>query len=301
VGDFIRCVRQSFNEMLHDENYQVGIILAIFFALLFLPIFNVQGHFALKMQIAMVIATIVSLPFLLMLVFALDNCYSPFKLFKRKINMGLGKPRSQAETRTPITRVINAYLFNPYGTMACYPAYFGDLNLDIKKGFGTYCQGEVEKRNFCLAFTINNCLEKVDVFTAGKCNEFWGAYGEPIESYRFTTADIYLPGEGETFEDAEIMQREVVGARLTYVLGSTGEYVIVYARYDTPSPYGHGPTVIDEARRGIYPTNAVIKRFKVIDPNHAEVLDSWTCNGYECRNIEDAFRKICGTYARGDS
>jgi len=159
----------------------------------------------------------------------------------------------------------------------------------------------VEKRNFCLAFTINNCLELVDVFTAGKCNEFWGAYGEPIESYRFTTADIYLPGEGETFEDAEIVQREVVGARLTYVLGSTGEYVIVYARYDTPSPYGHGPTVIDEARRGIYPTNAVIKRFKVIDPNHAEVLDSWTCNGYECRNIEDAFRKICGTYARGDS
>jgi len=107
MGDFIRCVRQSFNEMLHDENYQVGILLAIFFALLFLPIFNVQGHFALKMQIAMVIATIVSLPFLLMFVFALDNCYSLFKLFKRKINMGLGKPRSQAETRTPITRVIN--------------------------------------------------------------------------------------------------------------------------------------------------------------------------------------------------
>ena len=73
MGDFIRCVRQSFNEMLHDENYQVGILLAIFFALLFLPIFNVQGHFALKMQITMVIATIVSLPFLLMFVFALDN------------------------------------------------------------------------------------------------------------------------------------------------------------------------------------------------------------------------------------
>jgi flagellar biosynthesis protein FliP len=79
MGDFIRCARQSFNEMLHDENYQVGILLAIVFVLLFLPIFNVQGHFALKMQIAMVIATIVSLPFLLMFVFALDNCYSLFK------------------------------------------------------------------------------------------------------------------------------------------------------------------------------------------------------------------------------
>ena len=292
MTDLIKCARQSFNEMLHDENYQVGILLAIFFALLFLPIFNVQGHFVLKMQIAMVIATIVSLPFLLMLVFALDNCYSLFKLFKRKINMWLGKPRSQAETKTPMTRVINAYLFNPYG-MNCYPVYFGDLNLDIKKGFGTYCQGEVERRNFCLAFAINNCLEHVDIFTAGKCNEFWGAYGEPIESFRSTTADIYLPGEGEVFEDAEIVQRGVVGAKLTYVLGSTGEYVVVYARYDTPSPYGHGPTVIDEARRGIYPTNAVIKRFKIIDPDHAEVLDSWTCSDYECRNIEDAFRKIC--------
>jgi hypothetical protein len=83
VGDFIRCVRQSFNEMLHDENYQVGIILAIVFVLLFLPIFNVQGHFALKMQIAMVIATIVSLPFLLMFAFALDNCYSLFKQMQR--------------------------------------------------------------------------------------------------------------------------------------------------------------------------------------------------------------------------
>jgi len=293
MGDFIRCVGQSFNEMLHDENYQVGILLAIFFALLFLPIFNVQGHFALKMQIAMVIATIVSLPFLLMFVFALDNCYSLFKFFKRKIKMGLGTPRSQAEARTSITRVINAYLFNPYGVRKCYPVYFGDLNLEIKKGFGTYCQGEVEKRNFCLALAINNCLEHVDVFIVGMCDTPMAGYGEPIESYRFTTADIYLPGEEETFEDAEIVQREVVGARLTYVLGSTGEYVVVYARYDTPSPYGHGPTVIDEARRGIYPTNAVIKRFKVIDPDHAEVLDSWTCSGYECRNIEDAFRKIC--------
>jgi len=165
---------------------------------------------------------------------------------------------------------ISGCLFNPYGMRVCYPAYFGDLNLDIKKGFGTYCQGEVEKRNFCLTFFINNCLELVDVYTAGKCNEFWSAYGEPITGYG-----------------------TVVGAKLTYVLGSTGEYVVVYARYDTPSPYGHGPTVIDEARRGVYPMNAVIKRFKVIDPDHAEVLDTWTCSGYECRNIEDAFRKIC--------
>ena len=105
----------------------------------------------------------------------------------------------------------------------CYPIYFGDLNLDIKKGFGTYCQGEVENRNFCLAFAINNCLEDVDVFIVGMCDIPMAGYGEPIESYRFTTADIYLPGEGETFEDAEIVQREVVGERLTYVLGSTGD------------------------------------------------------------------------------
>jgi len=165
---------------------------------------------------------------------------------------------------------ISGCLFNPYGMRKCYPVYFGDLNLDIKKGFGTYCQGEVEKRNFCLTLYYNNCLEHVDVFIVGMCDTPMAGYGEPITGYG-----------------------TVVGAKITYVLGSTGEYVAIYARYSTPSPYGYGPTVIDEARRGIYPTNAVIKRFKVLDPNHAEVPDSWTCSGYECRNIEDAFRKIC--------
>jgi hypothetical protein len=167
--------------------------------------------------------------------------------------------------------MVSRYLFNPYGMRACYPAYFGDLNLDIKKEFGTYCQGEVEKRNFCLTLYYNNCLELVNVFIVGMCDTPTAGYGEPITGYYGT----------------------VVGAKLTYVLGSTGEYVVIYARYSTPSPYGYGPTVIDEARRGIYPTNAIIKRFRVIDPNHAEVLDSWTCSGYECRDIEDVFRKIC--------
>jgi len=26
-----------------------------------------------------------------------------------------------------------AYLFNPYGVRECYPEYFGDFNLEIKK------------------------------------------------------------------------------------------------------------------------------------------------------------------------
>jgi hypothetical protein len=164
---------------------------------------------------------------------------------------------------------ISGHLFNPYGVMNCYPSYFGDPNLEIKKGFGTYCQGETYERNFCLTLYVNNCLELVDLHKVGMCNNPWGAYGEPITGYG-----------------------TVVGAKLTYVLPPS-EYVVVYARYDTPSPYGYGPTVVDVARRGIYPAAAVIKRFKVVDPNHAEVLDSWSCNGYGCRDIEDAFRKMC--------
>jgi len=185
------------------------------------------------------------------------------------------------------------YLYNPYG-VKCIPTYFGDLNLEIKKGFGTYCQGETYDRNFCLALLYNNCLELVNLFIVGMCDTPMAGYGEPIVSYRFNRVDMYIPAYGEEFEDVEIMKTEVVGAKITYVLGrGGGEYVVVYARYGTPSPYGYGPTVVDVARRGIYPTDAVIKRFRVVDPNHAEVLDSWSCSGYGCRDIEDAFRKMC--------
>jgi hypothetical protein len=236
------------------------------------------------------------------------------------------------------------YLLNPYG-VSCYPSYLGDLNLEIKKGFGTYCQGEKYERNFCLTLYYNNCLELVNLFIVGMCTPMAG-YGEPIintkygvpaldqgskmvkiyvpssgetidaEIYRneYGETIIYIPGSGKTLKAEiyhdmygqpiiyipgsgktirpEIYYEEVVGAKITYVL-PPGEYVIVYARYSTPSPYGYGPTVVDVAMRGIYPTDAVIKRFRVVDPNHAEVLDSWSCSGYGCRDIEVVFRKMC--------
>jgi len=193
--------------------------------------------------------------------------------------------------------MVNGYLFNPYGVRACNPIYFGDLNLEIKKGFGTYCQGEKYERNFCLALLYNNCVELVNLFIVGMCDTPMAGYGEPIVSYKFNRVDMNIPAYGEELEDVEIMKTEVVGAKITYVLGSQGEYVVVYARYATPSPYGYGPTVVDVARRGIYPTDAVIKRFKVVGPNHAEVLDSWSCSGYGCRDIEDVFRKMCASGA----
>ena len=160
------------------------------------------------------------------------------------------------------------YLYNPYNVRDCVPTYFGDLNLKIEKEkeFGKYCKGE---SYFCLTLFENNCLELVELHTTRDCINPWAAYGEPFTSH-----------EG------------VVGTKLTYVL-LPGEYVIAYARYSTPSPYGYGPTVVDVAMRGIYPTDAVIKRFRVVDPNHAEVLDSWSCSGHGCRDIEAVFRKMC--------
>jgi hypothetical protein len=162
------------------------------------------------------------------------------------------------------------YLYNPYGVRDCIPTYFGDLNLKIEKEkeFAKYCQGE---SYFCLTLFENDCLELVELHTTRDCINPWAAYGETFTS-----------------------QEGVVGAKLTYVL-PPGEYVLVYARYSTPSPYGYGPTVVDVARRSIYPTDAVIKRFRVVDPNHAEVIDSWTCSSYGCRDIEDAFRKMCAS------
>jgi hypothetical protein len=218
------------------------------------------------MLMAMVVAVILSLPFLLMFAIALYDCRS----FLRGGNEYRGsKAQPQVGMRTIWMGSISGYLFNLYGVRNCYPSYFGDLNLEIKKGFGTYCQGETYEKYFCLALYENNCLELVELHTIRDCINPWAAYGEPITGYG-----------------------TVVGAKLTYVL-PPGEYVIAYARYATPSPYGYGPTVVDVAMRGIYPTDAVIKRFRVVDPNHAEVLDSWSCSGHGCRDIEVAFRKTC--------
>jgi len=266
VQEFMRCVGQDFNEMLHDREYWVGVGLAGLLVLLFLPIFAVPEHPALKVLIAIVVAVILSLPFLLMLAFALYDCRS----FLRGGNDYRGsKAQPQVEMRAIGMGSISGYLFNLYGVMNCYPSYFGDLNLEIKKGFGTYCQGETYEKYFCLALYENNCLELVELHTIRDCINPWAAYGEPITGYG-----------------------TVVGAKLTYVL-PPGEYVIAYARYSTPSSYGYGPTVVDVARRGIYPMDAVIKRFRVVDSNRAEVIDSWACSGYGCRDIEDTFRKMC--------
>jgi len=263
---FMRCVGQDFNEMLHDRDYWPGFLLAGLVAFLFSPIFTVPGHPALKVLIAIVVAVILSLPFLLMLAFALYDCRS----FLRGGNDYRGsKAQPQVEMRAIGMGSISGYLFNLYGVRNCYPSYFGDLNLEIKKGFGTYCQGETYEKYFCLALYENNCLELVELHTIRDCINPWAAYGEPITGYG-----------------------TVVGAKLTYVL-PPGEYVIAYARYSTPSSYGYGPTVVDVARRGIYPMDAVIKRFRVVDSNRAEVIDSWACSGYGCRDIEDTFRKMC--------
>jgi hypothetical protein len=266
VQEFMRCVGQDFNEMLHDRDYWPGFLLAGLLAFLFSPIFVVPEHPALKVLIAIVVAVILSLPFLLMLAFALYDCRS----FLRGGNEYRGsKAQSQVGMRAIGMGSISGYLFNLYGVRNCYPSYFGDLNLEIKKGFGTYCQGETYEKYFCLALYENNCLELVELHTIRDCINPWAAYGEPITGYG-----------------------TVVGAKLTYVL-PPGDYVIAYARYSTPLPYGYGPTVVDVAMRGIYPTDAVIKRFRVVDSNRAEVIDSWACSGYGCRDIEDAFRKMC--------
>ena len=162
----------------------------------------------------------------------------------------------------------------------CNPEYLGSLDFKIEKSndYKGLCNNY-----FCLKFTYNHCLEGVTVYRLGKYGDVLVGFKEPLRA---------LPGG------------EVVGTSITYVL-PPGEYLAVYARYITllsgevvadailrAQSRGKNTTgmllrdiVGDLAVLGIYPAEATIKRFKVIDANYAETIDTWTCNGDECKEI----------------
>ena len=106
----------------------------------------------------------------------------------------------------------------------------------------------------------------------------------------------------------------VSGTSMMYVL-PPGEYLVAYARYITPlceealacslqiyiSKHGLDAaksvrldSVTDLALLDIYPVEAIIKKFKVLDADHAEVTDTWTCHGNECEEILYAINRMRG-------
>ena len=146
-------------------------------------------------------------------------------------------------------------------------AYFIDPELRIKKTTGMYCQdGVTEKEYFCLEVHVNRFTEQLDVYSVegGGCSHPWGCYGSSIY--------MTIPAEDSP----------VVGTACMYVLPPGKTYVIAYERS------GANPTI-------------KVKKFRVIDPDHAEVLEEWSCEGYQCIapdfsgfiDVKDVVKRMC--------
>jgi hypothetical protein len=129
--------------------------------------------------------------------------------------------------------------------------------LEIRKGFGTLCQGERAEKYFCLKLVYNTLFERAEVYAAGTCEKL-----APFSLPAITASP-------ECFMCATTVNSD------EYPL-VPGIYLLVYNLFENGRP-----------------AKAVIKRFKVVDANDAEELDAWSCYGEECRNFEDAFRRMC--------
>jgi len=145
--------------------------------------------------------------------------------------------------------------------------YFVDPELRIVKRTGMYCQdGVTEKRYFCLGVNVNSFTEQLDVYSVEDkgCSHPWGCYGSSIY--------MTIPAEDSP----------VVGTACTYVLPPGKTYVIAYERRS-------GNPLIK------------VKKFRVIDPDHAEVLEEWSCEGYQCIapdfsgfiDVKDVVKRMC--------
>jgi hypothetical protein len=166
-------------------------------------------------------------------------------------------------------------------------SYLGSLDFKIEKPneYKGLC-----RNYFCLKLTYNHCLEAITVYSLGRYSKPLVGFKEPLQ---------VLPGG------------EVVGTSITYVF-PPGEYLAVYARYLTSLC---GEAIVDALLRaqsrginiagmllhnavadlavlGIYPVEATIKRFKVVDANQAETVNSWTCRGDECEEILYAINRM---------
>ena len=141
--------------------------------------------------------------------------------------------------------------------------YFVDPELRIKKTTGMYCQdGVTEKENFCLEVQVNNMSERLDVYSVEN-----GGCSQPWGCYG---TPIYVHFE------------TVIGNSCMYVLPPGKTYIIAYER------------------RGANPLIKV-KKFKVVDPDHTEVLEEWSCEGYYCIapdfsgfiDVDDIVKRMC--------
>ena len=127
--------------------------------------------------------------------------------------------------------------------------YFEDPELTIKKDTHL-CDKSTAKESYCLHASANMYTELVNLYTVegNGCGQLMQCHNSsPLYDATFSSPP-HAP---------------VVGYDCVYALQPGRTYFISYVRYG-----------IDPLLR--------FKKFRVIDPEHVEVLDDWKCEGPQC-------------------
>jgi len=127
--------------------------------------------------------------------------------------------------------------------------YLGDPELTIKKST-VLCDKDAAKENYCLHVSASMDTELVSLYTVdgNGCGQFVQCDRSNLLHDATFTGAPYGP---------------IIGYECTYVLQPGRTYFISYVRY------------------GVNPLLR-FKKFRVIDPEHVEVLDDWKCEGPQC-------------------
>jgi len=161
-----------------------------------------------------------------------------------------------------VLRELEDYIKNPYRV---------DPSLKIEKARGL-CEPSDEKDNFCLFTEVGiGVFEQLDVYVVEDwgCNQLSG-----VNTVKTLSLPIYLMFPGIPYPLATGVVAYVGYSRL-YILQPGKTYVISYVR------------------RGEKPL-ARVKKFKVTDPDHVEVLTEWSCDGPQClMDAPSALKRIC--------
>jgi hypothetical protein len=161
-----------------------------------------------------------------------------------------------------VSRQLEDYIKNPYRV---------DPSLKVEKARGR-CEPSTEENNFCLFFEVGmSVFEQLDVYSVEDrgCSQLYG--GGTLIDLPFP---IYLMFPGIPYPlSVEVFAH--VGYSRLYLLQPGKTYIISYVR------------------RGSMPL-ARVKKFKVTDPDHAEVLDEWSCDGPQClMDAPGAVKRMC--------
>jgi len=159
-------------------------------------------------------------------------------------------------------RELENYIKNPYRV---------DPSLKIEKTRGR-CEPSTEENNFCLFTEVGiGMFEQLDVYSV----EDWGCNQlSSVNTVKTLSLPIYLMFPGIPYPLVTNFMAYVGYSRL-YILKPGETYIISYVR------------------RGEKPL-ARVKKFKVTDPDHVEVLEEWSCDGPQClMDAPSALKRIC--------